>query len=294
MRSSLSEPARRAFQRATPLLLVGLLAACGDAPADQADAESADATPAVAAPHVVDVVGSDYSYTMPDTLSAGATTFRLTTNGQELHHMSLMKLNDGHTLDELMTAMHAGPPPAWAQAVGGPNPPVPMAGTASVTVNLEPGSYAVVCFVPSPDGVEHFAKGMSKGFTVVAGETMPIMPMATDTMTLTDYDFLLGKPLTAGVHILQVVNTSQQPHEVIVAKLAPGATPEQLVAWIEKPDGPPPGEPMGGVAGIMPGVVNLVELNLTPGNYALICFIPDATDGKLHVEHGMMKQITVQ
>ena len=36
-----------------------------------------------------------------------------------------------------------------------------------------------------------------------------------------------------------------------------------------------------------------VELELQAGEYALLCFIPDARDGAPHVAHGMIEQITV-
>jgi hypothetical protein len=272
---------------------ITLLAACDKSETAAADGAVATDAMASVAPQVVDVSAGDFYYTMPDTLSAGATTFRLITTGQELHHMTLVKLEDGKTLEDLMTAIKSGPPPAWAQFVGGPNPPTPMAATAEVTVDLTPGSYAAVCFVPSPDGVEHVAKGMSKTFVVTPSATPALMPLATDTMTLSDYDFSMGHPLTAGEHTVLVQNSAAQVHEVFVAKLAPGATPEQLVAWIMKPDGPPPGEAMGGVASLQTGVDNIMHLNLPAGDYALICFVPDAGDGKPHLEHGMIKQITV-
>jgi len=34
--------------------------------------------------------------------------------------------------------------------------------------------------------------------------------------------------------------------------------------------------------------------DFTPGNYILMCFLPDAKDGKPHLAHGMTKQITVK
>jgi len=39
---------------------------------------------------------------------------------------------------------------------------------------------------------------------------------------------------------------------------------------------------------------NLLELSLTPGEYALICFVPDAKDGKAHFAHGMMSTFVVK
>jgi hypothetical protein len=37
-----------------------------------------------------------------------------------------------------------------------------------------------------------------------------------------------------------------------------------------------------------------MDLDLQPGNYAFICFVPDAATGKPHAELGMMRALTVQ
>jgi len=59
-------------------------------------------------------------------------------------------------------------------------------------------------------------------------------------------------------------------------------------------DGPPPLEPVGGTAGMGRGVSNDLILDLAPGEYGLFCFVPDAKDGRPHVAHGMVKQVTVR
>jgi hypothetical protein len=33
--------------------------------------------------------------------------------------------------------------------------------------------------------------------------------------------------------------------------------------------------------------------DLEPGSYGLMCFVPDAKDGKPHLVHGMMQEIKV-
>jgi hypothetical protein len=270
-----------------------VMACGGDTTPDPAATSDMVADASAASPNVVEVSAGDYFYTMADTIAAGATTFRLTTNGQELHHMQLVRVPDDKSLDDLMGAMQGGPPPDWAQFVGGPNAPTPMAGTSNVTLDLQPGKYIALCVIPSPDGAPHVAKGMSRTVIVAPNAAPPALPTATATMSLTDYDFVLSAPLTAGSHVLQVTNNAEQEHEVFIAKLAPGVTPAQLVAWIEKPEGPPPGEAVGGTVGMEKGMSNFVHLDLTPGEYALICFVPDVKDGKPHLAHGMIKQISV-
>jgi hypothetical protein len=67
----------------------------------------------------------------------------------------------------------------------------------------------------------------------------------------------------------------------------------QLVEWTAKQEGPPPGAPMGGTVGLSGGHTNYVHADFEPGEYALICFLPDAKDGKPHFMHGMVKQFSV-
>ena len=64
--------------------------------------------------------------------------------------------------------------------------------------------------------------------------------------------------------------------------------------WMEKMEGPPPGKPLGGIAGIESGMSQYFTADFTPGSYALICFLPDAKDRKPHFAHGMVQQIEVK
>jgi hypothetical protein len=34
-------------------------------------------------------------------------------------------------------------------------------------------------------------------------------------------------------------------------------------------------------------------MDLPPGEYGLVCFVPDAKDGKPHFMHGMITQLTI-
>ena len=260
----------------------------------QAAQESDSAAVATAAPNVVVVKTSDYAFDAPDTVRAGLTTLRLVTNpGQEMHQVGLIRLDSAKTPADLFNAMKTpGPLPKWAVEVAGVNPPAPGQ-TAEATLNLAAGNYLLVCFVPSPDGVPHIAKGMSRPL-VVTGSAAAAAALPGDVeIKLTDYAFGLSKPLTAGQHVIRVVNAGQQTHEVMVIRLAPGKTAAQVASWVEKMEGPPPGEPLSGVAGLGVGQTASFPLTLTPGEYGLICFIPDAKDGKPHYVHGMVHQFKI-
>jgi hypothetical protein len=56
----------------------------------------------------------------------------------------------------------------------------------------------------------------------------------------------------------------------------------------------PPFAYAGGITGLAPGSSAWLKLDLHPGNYAALCFIPDPTTGKPHVMLGMITALTVQ
>ena len=250
--------------------------------------------PAVAVP-VVTVHAKDYSFVGPKTVKSGFNTFRLVNDGKELHHLTLVKLDKGKTMADLAAALKKpGPPPTWMTEVGGPNPSIPGA-TIEATLSLEPGSYVMMCFIPSPGStMPHMMKGMMSAFTVTPEATSATEPVADATVRLSDYTFNIDKPLSAGHRVLKVVNDAKQDHELVIVELAPGKTAVDVGTWVEKDmmKGPPPGKPIGGMSGMASGRTGTVALDLKPGKYGLICFLP-ASDGKTHVVHGMTKDITV-
>lgn len=241
----------------------------------------------------------DYAFDAPDTAVAGMTEITLVNKGPELHHVQLIRLEQGKTLSDLFAAVGGSHgPPAWAREVGGPNTPVP-GGTSVASLELQPGRYALLCFIPSPDGKPHVMKGMAREIVVVpATASRPAVAQAASgakavTMILSDYDFALSAPLVSGRQRITVRNAAAQVHEVFLVRLDDGRTPADVVAWVHEPKGPPPGMPFGGTTGIASGGENIVSVDLAPGEYALLCFVPDAKDGRMHVMHGMMKQVTV-
>jgi hypothetical protein len=244
--------------------------------------------------NVVTVTAKDYSFEAPTEIPAGPTTFKLVNRGPSLHHIQLVKLDEGKTADDFVAALKAGgPPPRWASMAGGPNPPEPGS-TTTTTVLLEPGNYAMICFIPTPEGIPHVMKGMAHPLRVTPSDRATAAEPAADLVVkLVDFDFQLSEPLKSGRHTLRVENGGAQPHELAIVQLKPGKSPMDFAEWGERQIGPAPGTLFGGVSGIMPGTHAFVAVDLPPGDYALICFVPEMKDGKPHFAHGMAKQVTV-
>jgi uncharacterized cupredoxin-like copper-binding protein len=243
----------------------------------------------------VTVTASDYSFAAPDTIPAGLTELRLLNRGTEMHHAMLIRLDAGKTMADLFAAMQTdGPLPAWAHEAGGPNTPGP-GGESNAILRLVAGRYAMICVIPSTDGKPHVMKGMAKEIVVTPAisNTSNANMRVNSTMTLFDYAFQLSQPLQAGRQTIRVKNTAGQPHEVVFVKLQPGKKTADVLAWMDKMEGPPPGAPVGGTTPMANGEENIITVDLVPGEYGLVCFVPDAKDAKPHAMHGMMTQLTI-
>ena len=245
------------------------------------------------------IVTHDFRFEAPDIVPAGLTRVRLRNDGKEHHHAQIVRLGPGVTIPKLLEAIgkSVASLPAGTKFVGGPNVPA-KGGISEVVLTLEPGQYALICFVSGEDHVPHLAKGMARLITVtpqqfVVAKSKPRQPVEDIRMTLHDYAFELPPAITAGRHTIRVENAATQPHEAVLGKLKPGKTLADLMQWMKTRDGDMPGEEVGGTVALSKGEVNFVNVDLTAGEYILLCFVPDAKDGKSHLSHGMIRQFTV-
>ncbi len=116
----------------------------------------------------VDVTASEYTFDFDTEVPAGPVTFVMTNAGQEVHFMAFSRINEGHTLEEALA--YDGDP----DDAGITSPVKYDSGLAApggedeeaVTQDLEAGSYAMLCFIPGPDGTPHAFSGMAVPFTV--------------------------------------------------------------------------------------------------------------------------------
>jgi uncharacterized cupredoxin-like copper-binding protein len=249
-----------------------------------------------AKPTLVTIRTTEYNFSAPANIPAGTSRFRMENAGKQLHHVTIVRLAPGKTMADYVAAMKKpGPPPAWSTLVGGPNA-APPGQSSEATITLEPGNYILVCFVPSPgEQMPHVMKGMIKSLTVTPSSAAGIETASDINLDLSDYAFTLSKPLTAGHHVLRVTNSAKQTHEFQLVKLAPGKSAKDVFDWVEAGmKGAPPGMPLGGGAPMDAGRTMVVPVDLVAGSYGLICFLPDAKDGKPHAVHGMTQTFAVK
>ena len=246
---------------------------------------------------------ADFAFDAPDTISAGFTRFELVNDGPNPHNAVIARLERGRTYEDLLTHLdeNQGMPPPWITNLGGPNVPDPGQ-KAEAIVELTPGNYVLLCWIPVPGPEPHVMRGMHRPMTVVpatSGASNSRAPKADVVMTFDDFSFEMRPALRSGLQTIRFENVAEQPHEVVIVRLAPGKTAGDVLEFIgalergETWEGPPPGAFLGGVTEIDRGIVNYASFEFTPGEYALICPIPDRTDGQPHFVHGMVDQITI-
>jgi hypothetical protein len=295
----------RAFG-ACRVALLAVLLAC--APED----ETPRPTSTRATPNVVSLTATEFAIQAPDTVPAGWTTLRLANHGQEVHYGHIVRLEPGRTVEELVDAYAeairtSGPRPKWVTRFGGPGGSAP-GGSSSVTQYLEPGSYVWICPIEDTEGNPHFGKGEVKAFVVRAapgGADREVAPRADMAVRLLDFSFAVDTPMRSGRHTVRVENAGVEPHDLVMMKLVPGRTIEDVQAWLNPErarrgdaarDSAPSLESMvtlaGGIAAIAPGMELFFDTELTPGEYVLTC-MATAPDGRSHIEHGMIRQVSV-
>ena len=275
-------------------LMMVLFIALASAPAWAEDSRHAAATGS-SAPVVF--TAHDYGFNGPDRLPAGLTTVRIVNVGQDLHHVQFLKLLQGKSAADFRAAIAENPNrlPGWVQYAGGPNAHLPGS-QASATLHLREGDYVLICWIPDKNGVPHVALGMQKALFVRGGKPTKVStPKPSLSVKQVDYQFILSKRIESGLHTIEVMNHGTQPHELVVVRLAPGATVRDVLASFEPGGaGPPQGELVGGITGIEKGERVRFTGEFEPGRYGLICFVPDAVTGRPHFLHGMTTEFTVE
>jgi hypothetical protein len=113
----------------------------------------------------VAVTATDYAFEVDGEVTAGRTTFTVTNNGAEAHFLGIGKLKDGVTVDQ---ALEAEDPATVLDGEWDTNLASAGGDEESVTFDVEPGEYALVCFIPDAEGTPHAFLGMVTPLTVAS------------------------------------------------------------------------------------------------------------------------------
>jgi hypothetical protein len=129
----------------------------------------------------------------------------------------------------------------------------------------------------------------------VSGEASDEELDADGTISAFEYGFK-GDALTSGENEVVFENSGAQPHHVVYAPLSGDTTAADVRRFFESEKGKPPFEEKEtrNTAVIEGGESQLVDLDLKPGRYVLLCFITDRKGGPPHVAKGMIDEVEVE
>ena len=120
-----------------------------------------------------------------------------------------------------------------------------------------------------------------------------VAPPVIDIMA-SDYSFDAPDTIPSGLVTIRLMNHGQEPHHAQLLRLNDGVSFGEFGAALQSE-----GESAlrlttltGGPGALSPSKSTEVTLNLTPGQYALACFI-SSSDGVPHLAKGMLKPLTV-
>lgn len=236
------------------------------------------------APPVLTIVATDFAFTVPGgakaIVPAGPVTFHLVNHGKEMHMMGVVWLGDKTAADFIQALRKQS---FVGAEVGGVNGIAPGESGTS-TVILKPGNAVLVCWVVSADHKLHALEGMFAPIVVErpTGQTA-VEPPTSIGIALHDYSISIPNDMHAGRHVFRVNNEGSVTHDVELFRLSPGADTTDVMAWVEKPAvGSARAYPLGGIVGEDQGLHSYFDADLTPGDYMLLCWMPDAKTGVPH------------
>lgn len=248
--------------------------------------------------HTVDVSATDYTFGI-DThgrVPAGLVELRLANHGAADHQALLARLHQGVTTAQFEQALKSSGTAAFGLADFAGGAGTAAAGSSQVTVQaLQGGQYVVLCLVAGPDRIPHLMKGMIAAFAIQGrlsqAQLAALRPQGHVAGSITARDMTYQLPASVNGHgLYRFTDTDASDiHELGIIRLKPGVTAADVIAWAKSPAGPPPFTAAGGFGAVPPANGGWLRLNLAPGHYAAICFVPD--DAAPHASHAAMGMV---
>ena len=165
---------------------------------------------------------------------------------------------------------------------------------AWVSMELEPGTYAMECYIKE-DGVFHTTLGMIRPLTVTSDTTDMSEPEANYELELTNFEYAEQGSLKKGWNTV-AVHYKEHPeiglgNDVHLIEVADTTNMDEVIAWmnwmnIEGLESPAPAKFLGGAQEMAVGETAYFKVKLDTGNYAWL--------SESAAARGMVKKFTVE
>ncbi|MDX1542652.1 MAG: hypothetical protein R3214_01815 [Christiangramia sp.] len=253
-----------------------------------------------------------------DTLPSGWNTIRYKNNSNMTHFVVFEKYPEGKGLQDAKDSLvpvfqngmdliienkmdaameEFGKMPQWFGQVvfsGGTGLISPNS-TTEATINLEPGTYIIECYIKMPNGRFHSTEGMIEELYVKDEKSNLKEPAADYTISVSgESGIVMDATPSVGEHVFKVDYKDQKQHEnfaghdVHLVRVEPGSDLSVLSKWMvwSEPKGfmtpaPQGFKFIGGMQEMPAGKSGYFKANLQPGNYVLISEVPNQKEKAL-------------
>ncbi len=300
------------------ILLTAGLGACGtsnqDATSDRSSKSNSSAPDGVAKPTLLpepvqelEFDAVEYSFEISPDPSAGLkpgwTLVKFHNIGGEAHQAMFARIKDGVDMSELAAAGAGDSSGAGAiefvDMIGGVSYIAPNRDTTAM-VKLTDGLVMAMCYVPDANGVAHALSGMSTALTVSAPAGGAESPERSDqnvlgTIEMASDGYQIPDDLETGWY--HVTNTDSVLHEMSLMRLGEAIGDNRTKALVEDlavnktPDVEL--DAVGGMGAISPGFDGYLYLDLAPGDYLAVDFMPDPGVPRPHMVDGYYTKFSV-
>jgi len=295
-------------------LAVSSAGAANASPALGHQTEASYSSPSVFTGHAptIDVnVTTDGGFTLPKNVRAGFVTFKVSSPEDAYHGWQIFRLENGATVDQVVQDLANGVNGATfeenaegaaallhdATLIGGvvTTPYAPI----SVTVPMERGTYYVFDIADIFNGVTPRVhtlravgtpnwKGLPRYSQVILAEMQGMDPR-----------FVAPTDEHANGTYLVVNAPSDEIHEAVWRQVVPGTTDQYLTDYYNSVlAGTPMTRPwldsQHGLQAMSPNRFAVIHIDLPPGDYALICYVPSDESGLPHGWIGMHEIVHLQ
>jgi hypothetical protein len=273
------------------LLAALLLGACGS---------TKDQKPTVAGrPQRLDVTARDFALKINGSaaLRPGPVAITARNSGKQSHGMVLVKLNDGVTTPDLVTALTTKPAdvPNLMTYVGGTTA-LPQGGSWQATTSFDAGNYAMLDVGSSKAGRLNFTRpGEVQGFTVSGKQVIARAAPVSAKVSLFDYGITMPRVIPANGRI-RVDNTGNDDHQLVFLPVKNTAEATRVLKGFKSGKGTRTTyRPIAVLAPTSSATSTVVSYGLAKGAYIAYCtYRTSASNGQVHAGLGMVAAFAVQ
>lgn len=252
--------------------------------------------------HEVAITVSPEGVEAPATLEAGYHLVTLSASEGYAAYVDFMQPPAGLSKDEatelaLAAAVNDLAQEGWVYAGGNNTFGEPV----SFIVDLAPGEYRIAASYYTLGAEDEVMRLLPLTVTEPGTPAADAAGEPPASVTLEETDELRyhvsPDPVPAGANVWKIANTGERhPHHVVMSRVPDGVTADAIVDEFTSlfAGTPPAGEPLAaqfvwvGYAALQSGgQTTWIELDLTPGTYAVVCFIVDPHTDRPHVLDGM-------